>query len=78
MTEIVDYYRKRAREYEEVYLKTDPYRQEEQKLIANTIRASLKKRDVIDIACGTGWWDLFLSETAKSITGLDISMTCLR
>jgi ubiquinone/menaquinone biosynthesis C-methylase UbiE len=73
MSEIVDYYRKRAREYEEVYFKTDPHRQEEQELMANTIRFSLKGRDVIDVACGTGWWDLFLSETAKSITGLDIN-----
>ena len=73
MSEIIDYYRKRAREYEEVYYMTDPHRQEEQALMAKAIQTSLKGRDVIDLACGTGWWDRILSETAKSITGLDIN-----
>lgn len=73
MSELVDYYRKRAREYEDVYYWDDPYRQDEQRLMAKTIQASLSGRDVIDVACGTGWWDLFLSETAKSITGVDIN-----
>ena len=73
MSELVDYYRKRAREYEEVYYMTDPHRQEEQALMAKTIQSSLKGREVIDLACGTGWWDRILSETAKSLTGLDIN-----
>ena len=41
--------------------------------MAETIQKSLKGRDVIDIACGTGWWDRYLSETAKSILGFDIN-----
>jgi ubiquinone/menaquinone biosynthesis C-methylase UbiE len=73
MSELVDYYRKRAREYEDVYYWTDEHRQEEQDLMAKTIQKSLKGREVIDIACGTGWWDRYLSETAKSIMGLDIN-----
>ena len=77
MGELVDYYRQRAKEYEEVYYWTDPHRQEEQALMAETIKASLMGRDVLDIACGTGWWDRILSETAKSITGLDINKDVL-
>ena len=73
MSEIINYYRNRAREYEDVYYWTDPHRQEEQEIIGNTIKSSLNGREVIDLACGTGWWDRILSETAKSITGLDIS-----
>jgi len=73
MAELVEYYRKRAREYEDVYYWTDPHRQEEQVIMVKTIQSSLKGRDVIDIACGTGWWDRILSETAKNITGLEIN-----
>ncbi|MGD0802570.1 MAG: class I SAM-dependent methyltransferase [Candidatus Bathyarchaeia archaeon] len=78
MSELVDYYRQRAKEYEDVYYGTDPHRQEEQALMANTMKTSLAKRDVLDIACGTGWWDRILSETAKSITGLDINRDVLK
>jgi ubiquinone/menaquinone biosynthesis C-methylase UbiE len=73
MAELVEYYRKRAREYEDVYYWTDPHRQKEQEIMAATIKSSLNGRDIIDIACGTGWWDHILSETAKTITGLDIN-----
>jgi ubiquinone/menaquinone biosynthesis C-methylase UbiE len=73
MSELVDYYRKRAREYEDVYYWTDAYRQEEQRIMADAIKTSLSGRDVVDFACGTGWWDRLLSDTAKSITGLDIN-----
>jgi ubiquinone/menaquinone biosynthesis C-methylase UbiE len=73
MSELVDYYKQRAKEYEDVYYWMDPHRQEEQTIMANTIKATLVGRDVLDVACGTGWWDRILSETAKSITGLDIN-----
>lgn len=73
MAELIEYYRKRAREYEDVYYWTDPHRQEEQTMMAKTIQSSLEGREVIDLACGTGWWDRILSETAKTIIGLDIS-----
>ncbi len=73
MSELVEYYRQRAKEYEDVYYQTDPHRQEEQAIMANTIKVSLSGRDVLDVACGTGWWDRILSETARSITGLDLN-----
>jgi ubiquinone/menaquinone biosynthesis C-methylase UbiE len=73
MSELVEYYRQRAKEYEDVYYWKDPHRQDEQTIMANTIKASLAGRGVLDVACGTGWWDRILSETARSITGLDIN-----
>ncbi len=73
MSELVDYYKQRAKEYEDVYYWTDPHRQDEQELMGNRIKISLAGRDVIDFACGTGWWDKILSETARSITVLDIN-----
>ncbi len=73
MSDLVDYYKQRAKEYEDVYYWTDPHRQYEQGLMGERIKLSLAGRDVIDFACGTGWWDKILSETARSITGLDIN-----
>ena len=62
------YYRKRAKEYEQIYYRADPIRQEEQLRIISTIQTILKGRDVLEIACGTGFWTQFLSDTAKQIT----------
>jgi len=77
MSELVNYYRQRAKEYEDVYNWADPYRQEEQTAMADTIKTLLANREVIDVACGTGWWDLILSATAKRITGIDINADVL-
>lgn len=66
-----DYYRRRAEEYEEIYRQDDPIRQEEQRKIADTIKSVLKGRNVIEIACGTGYWTQFISETAQSIVATD-------
>jgi len=67
-----DYYRKRSEEYEEIYYRNDPKRQEEQRKIADALKKILKGRNVIEIACGTGYWTQFLSETAHSIVATDI------
>ena len=67
-----DYYRRRAEEYEEIYHRDDPVRQEEQKKIANAVKETLRGRRVLEIACGTGYWTQFLSETAQSIVATDV------
>ncbi len=67
-----DYYRRRAEEYEEIYHRDDPVRQEEQTKIANAVKETLRGRRVLEIACGTGYWTQFLSETAQSIVATDV------
>ena len=67
-----NYYSRRAEEYEEIYHRDDPVRQEEQKKIENALKETLKGRRVLEIACGTGYWTQFLSETAQSIVAIDI------
>ncbi|MGC9781017.1 MAG: class I SAM-dependent methyltransferase [Candidatus Heimdallarchaeota archaeon] len=37
------------------------------------LKQYLKGRKVIEVACGTGYWTQFLSETAKEITAIDIN-----
>jgi len=67
-----DYYRRRAEEYEEIYHRDDPDRQEEQRKIANKLKETLRGKRVLEIACGTGYWTQFLSETAQSIVATDV------
>ncbi len=69
---LVEYYRRRAGEYEEIYDWRDPDRQREQDLLTTTIRDSLRGRDVLEVACGTGWWTRILSESARSIMATDL------
>jgi len=78
VSDLVNYYRRRAQEYEEVYNQPDPERQKEQDLMAEAMKDHLRDRDVIDLACGTGYWDRILSGTAKKITGIDISQEVLK
>lgn len=72
------YYRRRAKEYEEIYYRDDPVRQKEQKKIAQGLKAVLNGRDVVEVACGTGYWTQLVSETAKTITATDIAAEMLK
>jgi ubiquinone/menaquinone biosynthesis C-methylase UbiE len=69
---LVEYYRMRAGEYEEIYHWRDPERQKEQDLLSSAIQNSLRGRDVLEVACGTGWWTRILSESARSIMATDL------
>ncbi len=72
MSDIVDYYRRRAGEYDEIYEWRDPHRQEEQELLGDAMKRSLRGRRVLEVACGTGYWTEVLSESARMITATDI------
>ena len=75
--ETIEYYRKRAEEYDNIYYKDDPVRQGELAELYNMSRKVLAGRTVLDIACGTGFWTREVSETAQSIIGLDINEATL-
>ena len=66
-----NYYNLRASEYEEIYNREDPVRRAEQDKIADAVRRVFKGRRVLEIACGTGYWTKFLSETASYICAVD-------
>jgi len=68
---ITDYYRRRVNEYEKIYFRDDPVRQNEQKIIADVLATVFKGRDVLEIACGTGYWTQFASEAAENIVATD-------
>jgi len=72
MSNLVEYYRERAEEYDEIYEWRDPHRQKEQLLLGEAIKESLKGRRVLEVACGTGYWTRILSQSANSIMATDL------
>ena len=75
--ELVDYYSRRAAEYESSYRRPDPERQAEQAELASAIRDALSGREVLEVACGTGYWTAFAATTATRITATDASAAML-
>jgi ubiquinone/menaquinone biosynthesis C-methylase UbiE len=73
MNDLSEYYSKRAREYERIYNRDDPVRQAEQNKIAMEIKGIFPKRKILEVACGTGYWTVVLSDVARRITAIDVS-----
>lgn len=65
------YYAKRAREYERVFHK--PERQQDLTTLREFVGRTLAGRDVLEIACGTGYWTEILSTCAAAVTAIDIN-----
>jgi len=70
-TSLRDYYARRANEYEKIFAK--PERQENLAALRTLLRNQLAGRDVLEVACGTGYWTQVISETARSILATDIN-----
>jgi demethylmenaquinone methyltransferase/2-methoxy-6-polyprenyl-1,4-benzoquinol methylase len=73
--ELVEYYAKRAREYERVYEK--PERQSDLARLHEIVPALLAGRHVLEIACGTGYWTAPIAFVAHSITAVDLAAETL-
>lgn len=74
MTQLSDYYRDRAAEYDAVYAK--PERQED----LATVRQLLARAaggHVLEVAAGTGYWTQVLSASAAAVTATDINRETL-
>ena len=73
------YYSLRAPVYDEIYLRNDPGRQDElsdiSKDIANYFSSEM---NILEIACGTGYWTQILSTQVNSIIALDGSFDSLQ
>jgi ubiquinone/menaquinone biosynthesis C-methylase UbiE len=68
---LIDYYAKRANEYERIYQK--PERHADLAALRKLCAQSLAGQDVLEIACGMGYWTQPVSQTAKSIVATDIN-----
>ena len=73
---LLDYYRRRAGEYEAIYAK--PERQADLACLGRHIPSRLAGRRVLEIACGTGYWTALLSREAISITATDLAEEPMR
>jgi SAM-dependent methyltransferase len=73
---LIDYYAKRANEYEKIYQK--PERQNDLEMLRNLLRKTLAGKHVLEIACGTGYWTQVVAQTAKTITATDINEEVLQ
>ncbi len=63
------YYSARAREYDAVYAK--PERQTDLREMERWLPAQLPGRDILELACGTGYWTQFLVPVARRIVAID-------
>ena len=69
--ELQHYYARRAREYERVYAK--PERQEDLAKLTTLVCELLAGRDVLELACGTGWWTERVAPVVRSLVACDTS-----
>jgi SAM-dependent methyltransferase len=68
---LLEYYGKRAVEYEQVYAK--PERQPELAALTLLLQGLLAGHDVLELACGTGYWTAAVAPTARSLLATDVS-----
>jgi 2-polyprenyl-3-methyl-5-hydroxy-6-metoxy-1,4-benzoquinol methylase len=69
--DLVAYYKERAKEYEKIYEK--PERQEEIIRATKILQEIFFDKEILEIACGTGYWTERIAKTAKSILATDIN-----
>ena len=72
---MIEYYKKRAKEYEDIYKK--PERQKSILEYQDYIKELFQNRNVLELACGTGFWTETLTETAKTVLATDINKEVL-
>lgn len=68
---LLDYYRRRAQEYERIYDK--PERQADLAALKGIAAREMAGRDVLEIACGTGYWTQICAPRAASILATDMA-----
>ena len=69
-SDLVDYYRRRAGEYEAFY--AWPERQADLARLREDIPARLAGRRVLEVACGTGYWTVLVARSAAQIVATDV------
>jgi ubiquinone/menaquinone biosynthesis C-methylase UbiE len=72
---IITYYKDRAKEYERIYDK--PERQNDLQHAGHILQNIFKGKKVFEIACGTGYWTNIIAKAAHSILATDINETVL-
>jgi len=74
-TDLVAYYKARAAEYEKIYEKPD--RQGDLANASELLQRFFAGQDILEIACGTGYWTERIAETAHAVMATDINEAVL-
>lgn len=74
-TDLATYYRARAAEYEKVY--TKPHYQRDLARLTAIFQDIFRNQNLLEIACGTGYWTERIAQTARSIRATDINQSVL-
>ena len=69
------YYSQRAKEYESVYDK--PERQADLQHLKQLLEKAFPAQNILELACGTGYWTSILAQSAKSIQAIDYSVSVM-
>jgi demethylmenaquinone methyltransferase/2-methoxy-6-polyprenyl-1,4-benzoquinol methylase len=71
----VEYYARRAGEYERIYAK--PERQEDLTTLRALLKQKLAGHQVLEVACGTGYWTQIIGESAATVLATDLNKETL-
>lgn len=71
MDPLAAYYARRASEYERIYAK--PERQSDLSALRTRVGGMFAGRNVLELACGTGWWTPVIAQSAAAVTALDLN-----
>lgn len=71
------YYSRRAREHESAYHHDDPACRNELVELERCMQGALNGCDVLEIACGTGYWTERAAAAARRVTATDMTMESL-
>ena len=74
--ELLEYYRRRAVEYEAIYAK--PERQGDLARLRKVIPEKLRDRRVLEVACGTGYWTELVADVARELVATDLAEEPMR
>lgn len=69
--ELVDYYARRAAEYDRIYER--PERRQDLAALVETVQGWAAGHRVLELACGTGWWTERVAPVAENVTATDAS-----
>jgi SAM-dependent methyltransferase len=69
--DLILYYKERAKEYEQVY--TKPERQCDLISAEDILQNLFRNKDILEVACGTGYWTDKIAKTARSIDASDVN-----
>jgi len=75
-SELLDYYARRASEYEAIYAK--PERQADLGRLRELIPAQFAGRRVLEVACGTGYWTALIAQSAQAVVATDMAVQTMQ